>query len=196
MGGPAILMWGGSQRMAAVGNVIIDCDCGIAFGIGSNRRGPFHLADGLIASNVIVRNAVDAGSDYGIAVANVKDVRVVHNTVFNAVRPGGVSWSLEYRFDCEKLLFANNLSLMRILEREGRHKDVRLAGNVVSRDAGLFRDVKRCDLHLAKSAKTARGAGVKLAADRLHAAVDVDGQPRPTDRPDVGADQAREANGE
>ncbi|MFW6158222.1 MAG: hypothetical protein ACOC8E_02555, partial [Planctomycetota bacterium] len=37
-GGPALLIWNGTEHAAAVGNVIVDCDCGIAFGIGRRRR--------------------------------------------------------------------------------------------------------------------------------------------------------------
>jgi hypothetical protein len=187
MGGPAILMWGGSEHMAAVGNVLIDCDCGIAFGIGRNRRAPFHLTDGLIAANVIVRNQVDRASDHGIAVANGKDIRVVHNTVWNPAR--GVDWSIEYRFDCQDVLFANNLIKMRIARREGDHKNVKLERNVPITSAAWFRNVKAADLHLTRKAAPALGKAIKLPAEKLHAPVDADGQKRPTQGADIGADQ-------
>jgi len=190
MGGPAILMWGGSEHMAAVGNVFIDCDCGIAFGIGRNRRGPYHLTDGLIAANVFVRNQVEQGSDHGIAVANGKDIRVVHNTVWNpSPKRGGINWSIEYRFDCDNLLFANNLSLMRIAKRNGRHTNIKLKGNVVSDDPSWFKNVQKYDLHLTDKAVGALGKAVPVAEDRLSPAVDVDGEPRPLRGADLGADQ-------
>jgi hypothetical protein len=192
MGGPAILMWGGSKHMAAVGNVMINCDCGIAFGIGRPRRGPYHLEDGLIAGNVFVRTEVERGSDHGIAVASAKNVRVVQNTVWNpSPKRGGINWSIEYRFDCDDLLFANNLSQMRILKRNGEQTNVELKGNVVSTEAAWFEDLKRHDLHLTAKAAGALGKAVALKKDPLRPVVDVDGEPVPTEGGDVGADQRR-----
>jgi len=189
LGGPAILMWGGSEHMAAVGNIFIDCACGIAFGLGKNRRGPYHLEDGLIAANVFIRNQVEPGSDYAIAVSNVKNVRVVHNTVWNPCGRGGVTWSYEYRFDCDGLLFANNLGMMKTQKREGKHTNVKLEGNVVSKDASWFKDLKGYDLHLTDKAVGALGKAIPLEADKLSPAIDVDREPRPPKGADVGADQ-------
>ena len=190
MGGPAILMWGGSQRMAAVGNIFIDCDCGIAFGIGQNRRAPYHLEDGLIAGNVFVRNHAERGSDHGIAVASGKNIRVVHNTVWNpSPKRGGINWSIEYRFDCDNLLFANNLSMMRIVKRNGKHTNIKIDGNVVSTDKSWFSDVSKYDLHLTDKAAGALGRAVALVADKLAPPIDADGDRRPDKGADVGADQ-------
>jgi len=190
MGGPAILMWGGSKHMAAVGNVMINCACGIAFGIGKGKRGPYHLEDGLIASNVFVQSQPERGSDHGIAVASVKNVRVVHNTVWNpSPKRGGINWSIEYRFDCDQVLFANNLSMMRIAKRNGKHTNVTLKGNVVSTDAAWFKDLKMCDLHLSDKAVGALGKAEPLEKDPLLPVVDADGEPVPAKGADVGADQ-------
>jgi len=188
LGGPAILMWGGSQHMAAVGNVFIDCDCGIAFGLGTNRRAPYHLTDGLIAGNVLVRNKVDRAADYGIAVANGKNIRVVHNTVWNPT-VGGLNWSLECRFECDDLLFANNLCRFKFQKRAGKHTNLRLLNNVVSADLSWFRDLKGYDLHLTAKAVGALGKAVELPADPLDPGLDADSDKRPAIGADVGADQ-------
>jgi len=190
MGGPAVLMWGGSKHMAAVGNVFINCACGIAFGIGKNRKAPYHLEDGLIAGNVFVQGEPEQGSDHGIAVASVKNVRVVYNTVWNpSPKRGGINWSIEYRFDCDGVLFANNLSLMRIIKRNGKHTNITLKGNVVSTDAAWFKDLKAYDLHLTDKAIGALGKAEPLEKDPLLPVVDADAEPVPAKGASVGADQ-------
>jgi hypothetical protein len=185
MGGPAVLIWGGTEGATVVGNVVVDCDSGIAFGIGKNRRGEFHVKDGVIAGNVVVRTTAEPASDHGIAIAHSRNVRIAYNTVWNAVPRNGIRWSVEYRFDCRDLLFANNLTLMPIQKRNGTHANIRLEGNVVSADATLFRDLKKNDLHLARRAGTA----VTLRKGALSGAVDVDGDLISRKNSSVGADQ-------
>lgn len=188
LGGPAILMWGGSTQMAAIGNVMIDCDCGIAFGIGENQQYPYHVDDGLIASNVFVRNKVDEVSDYGIAVSNGKNIRVIHNTVWNPVK-NNLNWSFEYRFDCDDLLFANNLGFFKIEEREGKHTNIRIEGNIVNTDPSWFKRIEDYDLHLSKKAIGALGKAVEFTPDPNLPNVDVDGDTRPAIGDDIGADK-------
>ncbi len=195
MGGPAILMWGDAKHMAAVGNVLIDCDAGIAFGIGRSRRRPYHLTDGLIAGNVFVRNQVEKQSDYGISISACKDVRVLHNTVWNPCRKGGIKWSCEYRFDCDGLLFANNLSMMGLKARKGKHTNIQTRNNVASKDASWFVDVAKYDLHLTGKAAGALGKGAALKKDGLSPAIDVDGDARPAESADVGGDQRQASVG-
>ena len=192
MGGPAVLIWGGTEGAAAVGNVIVDSDCGIAFGIGKNRRGDFHVNDGLIAGNVIVRTTAERVSDHGIAIAHGRNVRILHNTVWNAVPRNGIRWSCEYRFDCRDLLFANNLTSLPIQKRNGAHVNIRLEGNVVSADPAWFPGLKKNDLHLGEKATGALGRAAGLKKDVLAGAVDIDGDPVPEKSANVGADQTKE----
>ena len=126
-------------------------------------------------------------SDYGIAVSNGKNIRVVNNTVWNPVKTD-LNWSYEYRFDCEDLLFANNLGLFKIEKREGKHTNIRIVGNVFHVDSSWFVSLEDYDLHLSEKAIGALEKAVKLSNDPDLPNVDIDGEPRPAVGDDIGAD--------
>ena len=173
----AIFIWHKSRNVLVERNVIIGCDCGIAFGNPHNpesESGMLHDYDGIIRNNFIV-----ADTEYytGIEVAWTDNVQVCHNTIYS---PDLNYRAIHYFMKTSRLLVSNNLARGRIYG-EG---DVRLDGNVTGDLDGYFVNPTTGDLHLTERASEALGKGVLLSS----VPEDIDGQKRKKST-DVGADQ-------
>jgi hypothetical protein len=180
-------------------NVIRDCVIGIHLGIYEDAQprrtyprydasctgGYYDFFGGTVRNNMIVATgtgiaASDIGQDTGIALWQVCDVTVVHNTVVSAIEPLS---SIEYRFGRTKAKVLNNLVTHAILDRDDA--GVPVAGNLQGVDLNNFVDPLGGDAHLVPGSE-AVDAGVQLGEDAaLH---DIDGDPR-RDAPDIGADE-------
>jgi Right handed beta helix region len=109
----AIHFWSGSQDILVEGNVIIDCDRGVGFGMpGRPVRG------GAIRNNMIHhRRNGDPYADVGIILEDTSGVVVSNNTIF---LEHDYPSSIEYRFEATlNILITNNLCNRAIRSRDG-----------------------------------------------------------------------------
>ncbi|MCA9621377.1 MAG: right-handed parallel beta-helix repeat-containing protein [Myxococcales bacterium] len=189
--------WTGSRDTTVVANRFVDNARAIGFGlVGGGRTygddpcpgvsgNPGHYG-GLIANNFVVatRDAVFAspsGVDSGIALWYACDATVVHNTIAFDDQPfTGIEW----RFAETRALIVNNFVSHGLAERDGA--SATLDGNLENAPLSDLADVPGYDLHLAAGA-TAIAAGASQGSSL--APEDIDGDARPNDTPDVGADQ-------
>jgi hypothetical protein len=177
LAGPAILVWHGSSNTVTSGNLFLDVQRAIHYGLLDGAV-PDH-SGGSIHNNFIYRSSEQDG-DVGIGVFNSPDTDVLHNTIMLS---GTYPNAIEYRFaGSSGLLIANNLTDAAVVQRDGAAASV--SGNLTSAQPDWFVDAAAGDLHLASTAPAIDAA---LSSPTLF---DYDGQPRPSGpSADVGADE-------
>lgn len=172
----AIHFWG-TQDITVEGNLIIDCDRGIGFGMGRERS----VRGGAIRNNVIHHRANGHPfADVGIILESSPGIDVLHNTVF---QEHGYPRAIEYRFTgTQGGRIINNLTNRAIASRDGGSATV--VNNLERAQGSLFRDVSGSDLRLRAPAIGVADAGMPLP----EAGSDFDGRPRRPGRgPALGA---------
>lgn len=177
LAGPAVLVWNGSRDTITLGNLFLNVQRAIHYGLLGDRPGDHQ--GGSIHNNFIYRSSSQDG-DVGIGVFNSADTDVLHNTV---VLSGTYSNAIEYRFaGSTGLLIANNLTDAAIALRDGAQAT--LSSNITSARHDWFVDAAIGDLHLAPTSPAIDAA---LSSATLF---DYDGQARPGgSAADVGADE-------
>jgi hypothetical protein len=174
-------MWSGSSNTVCDGNVFLECERAIAYGLGPQAGFPHSHSGGVVSNNFIYREASQQ-VDASISVWDSPDTRVLHNTV---IQNGTYPNAIEYRFaSTTGVLIANNLTDGAIQQRDGASATV--SSNLTNANASLFVDAASADLHLAASASAAIDQGQDLA----DCPADWDDEARP-DGParDIGADE-------
>lgn len=174
----AIHFWSESEDTLAEGNLIINCDRGIGYGLGD--RG--HIR-GIIRNNMIVHTKdTNPFADVGIGLENALNVQVYNNTVyFTHSYPNAI----EYRFPGTTGGFiVNNLCNRSITQRDGASKLV--YNNITDALLFWFISVPEGDLHLSYP--------VTQVVDKGHPILgfvkDIDGDQRPLGlKVDIGADE-------
>jgi hypothetical protein len=167
----AIHFWSESRGTLVEGNVIVDCDRGIGFGLGDRGHGP----------GTIRNNMVHVTRDVGIGLESAAGVDVVHNTV----HANGYPNAIEYRFARTDATIENNLTVGAVTRRDGA-AGTDMHNLDVPNPADVFVDPAGGDLHL----KSAAPAVVDQAAARQDVPLDLDCEPRPQGTgPDLGADE-------
>ncbi len=166
----AIHFWSGSQNTLVEKNIIVNCDRGIGFGLGSRGH----------SGGIIRNNMVHTSRDVGIGLESARSAEVLHNTVFTE----NYSNSIEYRFSAtQNVLLVNNLTNAAIASRDGGSATLR--NNVISAQSNWFVDARQGDLHLSSAVPQVvdRGASSGLSQD-----IDCDKRPSGTGY-DIGADE-------
>lgn len=134
-----IHFWSGSTDTLVERNLLIDCDRGIGFGLGSSPH-----YDGIIRNNMIYHPQNHGHSDVGIGLESASNVQVFNNTIFlNHAYPNAI----EYRFSASNgITITNNLTNRQITLRDGG--SATLDSNMTSALASWFISPVAGDLHL------------------------------------------------
>ena len=172
----AIHFWSDSEGTIVEGNVIVDCDRGIGFGLGD--RG--HIG-GIIRNN-IVYNTGRLPHDVGIGVESCADVQIYNNTVF---MKGDYPNSIELRWEVSTNgKIYNNLCNGEIDLRNNSSAD--LQNNIKNADSTMFVSALDTNFHLLPTAVSAINAGITIDT----VLYDFDQQKRPWGAAyDIGADE-------
>jgi hypothetical protein len=190
---PAVLVWNHSSNTITEGNVFINVDRAIAYGlrenVGSDHQG------GVIRNNVVylkpglMSAARKASSDAQIIVWDSPGTKVYHNTILTS---GNVLKSIEFRFNTTGGEARNNLADAPIASRDGATFSE--SGSLLTATPSLFVNPAAADLHLKSTATSAIDRVPTLAG----VAYDIDGDARPAGpASDVGADEfAADGGGE
>ncbi len=179
----AIHFWSNSENTLVEGNLIINCDRGIGFGLGD--RG--HLA-GIIRNNMIYHDSSEMFADVGIGLESAPKAQVYNNTIFFE---NSYPNAIEYRWPVTTgVLVANNLTNRAVAERDGASGSV--SNNVTTADGSWFVGPSSGDLHLSYELPAVIDQGLTVSG----LTDDFDGDSRPRGAGiDVGADEYRTCAG-
>ena len=111
-------MWNNSKYTLVDGNTFINCDRGIALGLGdrSVREGKLDHVGGIIRNNLFYRGATNPGA-VGIYVADCPNPQIYHNTV---LLNGTYGAAIEYRFSTTtNCIIKHNLTDAPVTSRAG-----------------------------------------------------------------------------
>lgn len=179
----AVHFWNGSASNVVEGNLIINCDRGIGFGLDGRAN-----SGGIIRNNMIY-HAANAGSyaDTGIALIESPGTAVYNNTVYFE---HSYPHAIEYRFAATTgVKISNNVTNKAIQLLDGASGT--LSTNVTNARADWFVAAASGDLHVS-SAGTASLVDKGVAVTGLDR--DFDGQARPYGAGiDIGADEVAPA---
>jgi hypothetical protein len=173
----AIHFWSNSQDTLVENNVIINCDRGIGFGLGSSGH-----SGGIIRNNMIYHNSSEGFADVAIGLENAANARVYNNTIY---MEHSYPNAIEYRFPgTSGGIIKNNLSNRAITSRDGGSADV--ANNTTTIYSNWFVDAGSGDLHLVSAIPQAVDLGLSIPG----LIADIDGDSRPQGKGiDMGADE-------
>jgi hypothetical protein len=177
----AVHFWSDSKDTVVENNLIIDCDRGIGFGLGSRGH-----SGGIIRNNMILHSSTDYGfADVAIGLENASNVKVYNNTVYFA---NNYPNAVEYRFNgTSGGTIANNLCNKAITSRDGG--SATLKTNITNAQANWFVSVSTGDLHLTSQVSQVIDQGTTISG----LTADYDGDTRPQGSGiDIGADEYTE----
>ena len=176
----AIHFWNSCVDITVEQNLIVDCDRGIGFGLGTSPT-----TGGVIRNNMIYHRAVAGFADVGIGLESASGVQVYNNTIF---LQSGYPHAIEYRFAATSAQIHNNLTNALIRQRDGA--TATLGNNVTNAQAAWFVAPTGGDLHLASRISAVVDQGRALTG----LVADFDGELRPQGAGiDIGADERTEA---
>ena len=177
-GRAAIFLWQGIVNPTVEGNVIYDCDRGIAMGNPSYTN-PDNLVGGIVRNNF-----VSLANEINLELIATTDLKVYNNTLYASGSSYGRSVSME-SFTTSGLELINNLIYGNIMDRGIPFVSANnITGSTAS--ASWFVDMPNGELHLTELAIGALDAAGLLA----EVFDDIDGGPRPVGAfPDIGADE-------
>jgi hypothetical protein len=174
----AVHFWNNSANNLVEGNVIINCDRGIGFGMDARPN-----SGGVIRNNMIYHSANSAPyADTAIALIESPSAQVYNNTVY---MENNFPWAIEYRFPSTSgVVIANNLTNRPVLARDGASGSVSF--NVVDAVRSWFADASTGNLRLASSVSSVVDKGQMISG----LTNDIDGEARPQGSAvDIGADE-------
>ena len=173
----AIHFWTSSEGTLVERNLIVNCDRGIGFGLGSRGH-----ERGIIRNNMIFHNIDSGFRDVGIGLESVVDAQVYNNTV---IMNNSYPRAIEYRFSATTgVLIVNNLTNKLITSRDDGSGTV--TNNVTEAELDWFVDEVNGDLHLNSAVDLVVDQGIAVAG----LTDDYDEDERPAGSGiDIGADE-------
>lgn len=174
----AVHFWDASANNIVEGNIIVDCDRGIGFGMDGKPN-----SAGIIRNNMIYHSANGAPyADTAIALIESPGTQVYNNSIYIA---NSFPWAIEYRFaSTSGVLIANNLSNRPVQARDGASGTV--SSNISNAVASWFANPAQGDLHLTTAVTSVVDKGIAVSG----LTNDFDGQSRPAGAGvDIGADE-------
>jgi len=173
----AIHFWSESEGTLVEGNLIINCDRGIGFGLGDRGH-----SGGIIRNNMIYHNSSEGAADVGIGLESSPGTRVYNNTVyFENSYPNAI----EYRWEeTTGVLIANNLTNRAIAQRDEASGTV--SHNLTSAAGSWFVNPSIGNLRLSYAVPSVVDQGESIPG----LTIDFDGGARPQGAGfDIGADE-------
>jgi len=132
-------------------NLIINCDRGIGFGLGSSPN-----TGGIIRNNMSYNDGFALFADVGIGLESSPNTRVYNNSIFIEY-PNAI----EYRFEeTNNVEIVNNLSNQPIKSRNGG--SAKLTTNIIDARPEWFEDHQVGNLHLAADPNESLGLGTNI----------------------------------
>lgn len=148
---PVVLMWRGSRNTVVEGNVFVDVDRAVAFGLSEEAEGAGH-AGGRIANNMIYQSpglfsaTRRQQADAPIIVWGSPQTSVDHNT---CVTSGNSKDCIQFRFDTSGAVARNNLIDRPVTARNGAPFSP--SNNRKLANSNVFAGLSSGDLHLTTS---------------------------------------------
>lgn len=174
-----VFMWHHAEGCVIEGNIIVDCDVGIALGNSSGIGAGMSSVHG---TGMIVRNNfITRAPESGIVADYTRDCVIVNNTVFDP--QNRLRRLLRVVHDSAGLEARNNLFSGTGISIESQD-DMTIENNLLGNYSACFRQTEQGDLHLAKPCEAIVDRGIVLE----NVKEDIDGQAR-QDAPDIGADE-------
>ena len=175
----AIHFWNNSADNIIERNVIINCDRGIGFGLGSSPT-----EGGIIRNNMIYNDGSNPFNDVGIGLETCPDTKVYNNTIYIEYQN-----AIEYRFaETVNVDISNNLTNKTIKSRNGGQAT--LSTNFTSALNSWFVDPSSGNLRLNSNYADVVDQGSNLA----DVTMDIDQTPRPQAGTfDIGAQEQVQA---
>jgi hypothetical protein len=175
----AIHFWSESEDTLVESNIILNCDRGIGFGLGSSGH-----VRGIIRNNMIAHDGHVEG-DVGIGLESCQGALVYNNSVY--LNHSYFS-AIEYRFDATRdVCIANNLTNRPIIARDSASGS--LSHNVTDSSAAWFVETLTGNLHLSGRIPGVVDAGTRDIPNLPSPFFDFDGKPRICKAVDIGADE-------
>lgn len=148
----AVHFWNFSENNTVERNLMINCDRGIGFGLGSSPND-----GGIIRNNMIYSDGTHPFNDVGIGLETSPNTKVYNNTIY-------ISYpnAIEYRFEATtNVEITNNLTNQLITSRNDG--EALLTTNYIEALAPWFVDVTTGNLHLAITNENVVDLGTNLA---------------------------------
>ncbi len=175
----AVHFWDSCVDITVEQNLIVDCDRGIGFGLGSSPT-----TGGVIRNNMLYHRAVAGFADVGIGLESAAGVQVYNNTIF---LQSGYPHAIEYRFAATTAQIHNNLTNALIRQRDSA--TATLGNNLTTAQASWFVAPASGNLRLASRLTSVVDQGRAIAG----LVADFDGELRPQGVGiDIGADEFTE----
>ena len=148
----AVHFWKGSANNIVERNIMVNCDRGIGFGLGSSRSD-----SGIIRNNMIFNDGEGLFHDVGISLETSPSTKVYNNTIFIEYRN-----AIEYRFPATTdVIISNNLTNKPINSRDGGKAE--LSTNITNAKSTWFQDPSIGNLRLISENTEVVDKGVSLA---------------------------------
>ncbi len=161
----AVHFWNNGSENTVERNMMVNCDRGIGFGLGSSPN-----TGGMIRNNMIYNDGGHPYHDVGIGLETSPGTKVYNNTVYIQYQN-----AIEYRFPATTGVdIVNNLTNKTIKSRDGAQAT--LATNITNAQGSWFEDANAGDLHLLADVTAAIDQGTDLSPD---VQVDLDQTTRP-----------------